>query len=29
LPFDQPEEKGTCIVTGKPSTKRVLFARSY
>ncbi len=29
LPFDQPEEEGKCIVTGKPSKKRVLFARSY
>ncbi len=29
LPFDQPDEVGKCIYTGKPSTKRVLFARSY
>ncbi|HEX2921987.1 MAG TPA: proline--tRNA ligase [Bacteroidales bacterium] len=29
IPFDAPEEKGKCILTGKPSNKRVLFARSY
>jgi prolyl-tRNA synthetase len=29
IPFDNPEEAGTCIRTGKPSTQRVLFARSY
>lgn len=29
LPFDIKEEAGKCIITGKPSTKRVLFARSY
>ena len=29
IPIDQPEEKGTCILTGKPSSKRVLFAKSY
>jgi len=29
LPFDQPEEKGVDMISGKPSTKRVLFARSY
>ena len=29
IPFDQPEEAGKCIVTGKPSTKRVIFARAY
>ena len=27
--FDSPEEEGNCIYSGKPSTKRVLFARSY
>ncbi len=29
LVFDQPDEAGKCIYTGKSSTKRVLFARSY
>jgi len=29
VPFDQPEENGVCIRSGKPSTKRVLFAKSY
>lgn len=29
IPVDAPEEQGTCIVTGKPSSKRVLFAISY
>jgi prolyl-tRNA synthetase len=29
IPFDAPEEEGKCIYSGKPSTRRVLFARSY
>lgn len=29
LPFDFPIEPGTCMVTGKPSTRRVLFAKAY
>ncbi|HKK41308.1 MAG TPA: proline--tRNA ligase [Bacteroidales bacterium] len=29
IPFDSPEEEGKCIYSGKPSSKRVLFARSY
>lgn len=29
IPFDSVEEKGVCVFSGKPSTKRVLFARSY
>lgn len=29
IPNDQPNENGTCILTGGPSTKRVLFARAY
>ncbi len=29
IPFDSPEEEGKCIYSGKPSTRRVLFARSY
>jgi prolyl-tRNA synthetase len=29
IPFDSPEEEGRCIYSGKPSVRRVLFARSY
>jgi prolyl-tRNA synthetase len=29
IPFGNPQEEGKCILTGKPSTQRVLFARSY
>lgn len=29
IPFDNPPEEGKCILTGKPSTQRVLFARAY
>ena len=29
IPFDSPAEEGKCILTGKPSKRRVLFARSY
>ena len=29
IPFDSPEEHGKCVYSGKPSNKRVLFARSY
>jgi prolyl-tRNA synthetase len=29
IPFDSPEEDGLCIYSGKPSKRRVLFARSY
>jgi prolyl-tRNA synthetase len=29
IPFDSPMEEGICIYSGKPSTQRVLFARSY
>jgi len=29
LPFDLKDEAGVCVYSGKPSTKRVLFARSY
>jgi prolyl-tRNA synthetase len=29
IPFDSPAEKGRCVRTGKPSERRVLFARSY
>ena len=29
IPFDSPEEDGVCMVTGKPSKRRVLFAKAY
>ena len=29
IPFDNPQEDGRCILTGKPSKERVLFARAY
>jgi prolyl-tRNA synthetase len=29
IPLDNPQEKGQCILTGKPSSERVLFARAY
>lgn len=29
IPLDAKEEAGTCILSGKPSNKRVLFARAY
>lgn len=29
IPLDSPDEKGKCILTGKPSERRVLFARAY
>ena len=29
IPLDNPQEEGTCILTGKPSAQRVLFARAY
>jgi len=29
IPFDQPSEEGTCIVCGKPSKRKVYFARAY
>jgi prolyl-tRNA synthetase len=29
IPFDSPEEQGKCVYSGKPSARRVLFARSY
>lgn len=29
IPLDAIEEQGVCILTGKPSDKRVLFARAY
>ena len=29
IPTNAPYEEGKCVYTGKPSTKRVIFARSY
>jgi len=29
IPLDTPLENGKCILTGKPSRQRVLFARAY
>ena len=29
IPLNNPKEEGTCILTGKPSAQRVLFARAY
>ena len=29
IPFDSPDEHGGCLIDGRPSEKRVLFARAY
>ncbi len=29
IPFDEPKEQGSCIFTGRPSTRRALFAKAY
>jgi len=29
ISFDGPDEEGSCVYSGKPSKRRVLFARSY
>ena len=29
IPIDGPKEEGACMVTGKPSQQRVLFAKAY
>jgi prolyl-tRNA synthetase len=29
IPFDRPQETGQCMVTGKPSEGRVVFAKAY
>ncbi len=29
IPFDAPEEDGKCILTGEPSRRRVVWAKSY
>lgn len=29
IPLDNPQEEGVCVLTGKPSSQRVLFAQAY
>jgi prolyl-tRNA synthetase len=29
IPLDAPDEQGKCILTGKPSTRRAVFAKAY
>jgi len=29
IPFDNPQENGICVFSGKPSKERVLFAKAY
>jgi prolyl-tRNA synthetase len=29
VPFDSPDEPGSCVADGRPSERRVLFARAY
>ena len=29
IPYDSPEEEGKCVFSGKPSHRRVIFARAY
>ena len=29
IPLDAPEEQGVCVFSGKPSSRRVVFARAY
>ena len=29
IPFDNKVENGRCVLTGRPSTQRVLFAKAY
>ncbi len=29
IPFDQPNDEGVCLLTGKPATLDVIYARSY
>ena len=29
IPFDAKQEEGVCVLTGKPSKQRVLFAKAY
>jgi prolyl-tRNA synthetase len=29
IPLDAPDEEGRCVISGKPSRRRVIFAKSY
>ena len=29
IPLDNKQENGKCVLTGEPSTQRVIFAKSY
>ncbi len=29
IPLDSPEEEGVCVFSGKPSKRRVIFAKNY
>jgi len=29
IPLDAPEEHGKCVISGEPSTRRVIFAKAY
>jgi prolyl-tRNA synthetase len=29
IPLDAPEEPGTCVISGEPSKRRVIFAKAY
>jgi prolyl-tRNA synthetase len=29
IPFDPAEEEGKCILTGEPSRRRAIWAKSY
>jgi prolyl-tRNA synthetase len=29
IPLDTPDEAGTCVWTGQPSARRVVFAKAY
>ncbi len=29
IPLNNPQENGKCVFSGKPSTQRVVFAKSY
>src|SRR5205085_7141539 len=29
IPLDAPDESGECVYTGRPSNRRVIFARAY
>jgi len=29
IPLDAPEEQGACVITGRPSTRRVVWGKSY